>query len=78
VCYRSEQVLLVCFFEIQKRRKHDTNKGIKAGSIKGTFHNCTSREDSSSYVTEKKEEEEEDLTAYRAYKNQIPSKLTDI
>lgn len=75
--YRSEQVLLVCFFAFQKRRKHDTNKGIKASSFKGKFHNCKSQKDSSSYVTEE-EEEKEDLAAYKAYKNQVPSEITGI
>lgn len=74
--YRSEQVLFVCFFVFQKQRKHDTNKGIKASSIKGKFHNCRSQKDSSSYVTE--EEETEDLAEYKAYKNQVPSEITDI
>ena len=75
--YRSEQVLLVCFFAFQKRRKHDTKKEIKARSIKGNFHNCRAQKDSSSYVTEE-EEETEDLAEYKVYKNQVPSEITDI
>jgi hypothetical protein len=74
--YRSEQVLFVCFFAFQKRRIHDTNKGIKASSIKGKFHNCRSQKGSSSYVIEKVEKE--DLAKYKAYKNQVPPEVTDI
>jgi hypothetical protein len=54
---------------------------IKASSIKGKFHNCRSQKDSSSYVTEEEEEEEEeeeDLPAYKTYKNNVPSEITEI
>ena len=77
MCYRSERVLLVYFFAFQKRRKNDRNKGIKASSFKGKFHNCRSQKDSSSYVTEE-EEEKGDLAEYKAYKNQVPPEITDI
>jgi hypothetical protein len=71
-----DKFYLFAFFAFQKQTKHDTNKGIKASSFKGKFHNCRSQKDSSSYVTE--EEEKEDLAAYKAFKNQVLLEITGI
>jgi hypothetical protein len=52
MCSKSEHVLLVCLFAIQKLKKQARNKEIPTSSIKETFHNCTAHKDFSSHVTE--------------------------
>jgi hypothetical protein len=71
VCFKSEQVLLLRLFAIQKQTKHARNKEMPASSIKETFHNCTAHKDLSSHVTE-----EEAEVAYRVRRNEVPKQLT--